>query len=94
MTQVTGDRSQAEYGGSIPETYRLPLQTVVFGHGDRDPEKIRATAAQVAQLGMTEIAYAPAGPHIIGTRICLRGDRTRGLNNTQEARHGRPTSFL
>jgi 5,10-methylenetetrahydromethanopterin reductase len=30
------------------------------------PEKIRANAAQAAQLGVTEIAYAPAGPDIIG----------------------------
>jgi 5,10-methylenetetrahydromethanopterin reductase len=33
------------------------------------PEKIRATAAQVAQMGVTEIAYAPAGPDIAGEMI-------------------------
>ena len=30
------------------------------------PEKIRGLLAQVAQLGVTELAYAPAGPDIIG----------------------------
>jgi 5,10-methylenetetrahydromethanopterin reductase len=29
-------------------------------------EKIRATAAQAAQMGVTEVAYAPAGPNIVG----------------------------